>query len=173
MSTHRAAVHPEANKPYEVKQVPTPKPTSSQVLIQITATAINPVDWKIVDGGFPAKFPAVLGSDAAGIVSKVGDGVKSLSVGDRVYFQGTLGSSEGCTFQEYAVMEEALVSKTPDNVSDGEASGVQLASMAALVGLYDKSGAVEVKPAPWEKGGNEAGKGQALVILGGSSSVGQ
>lgn len=172
-ATHTAAVHNAVNERSTLTSRPTPTPTASQVLIDITAASINPVDWKIRDGVFPLPLPTITGSDAAGLVSAVGSDVKNFKVGERVYFQGILGKQDHCTFQQKVVMDEKLVSKTPANISDEEASGIQLASMAAVVGLYDPSGEVEIKPAPWEKGGDKAGEGQAIVVLGGSSSVGQ
>lgn len=137
-----------------------------------TAAQVNPVDWKIRDGVFPGKFPAETGSDAAGVVSAVGPG-SSFKVGDRVFFQGIVMTPPHTTFQQKTIMDDRLVSKTPDNITDGEASGIQLASVAALVGLYHKTGGIEIKPYPWEKGGDVAGKDKAILVWGGSSSVGQ
>ena len=62
-----------------------PTPNQDEVLIRIEAAALNPVDWKIQAYGlFIEKFPAVLGTDSAGIVKEVGEGVTGFSVGDRV-----------------------------------------------------------------------------------------
>ncbi|CAO1630267.1 unnamed protein product [Sympodiomycopsis kandeliae] len=173
-ATHLAIVHKEASQPGVVESRPTPQPGKGQVQIEITAAAINPVDWKIRDGIFPAKFPADTGSDAAGVVSAVGsEGESEFKVGDRVFFQGILFKPESTTFQHKAILDEKLVSKTPDNITDGEASGIQLASMAAAIGLYHKTGGVEITPKPWEANGDKAGEGKAILIWGGSSSVGQ
>lgn len=142
------------------------------MVIEITAAAVNPVDWKIRDGVFPSKFPADTGSDAAGVISAVGEG-SSFKVGERVFFQGVLGKTPSTTFQQKTLMDEKLVSRTPDNITDAEGSGVHLASMAAVVGLYHKTGGVEIKPRPWEKDGDKACNGKAILVWGGSSSVGQ
>ncbi|KAI8657989.1 PKS-ER domain-containing protein [Fusarium keratoplasticum] len=145
---------------------------SGEVAIKITATAINPVDWKIRDYGvFVQEWPTVLGSDAAGEVVALGPDTSRVSVGDRVFFQGILGNIESTTFQQYCKMPEALLAKTPSSISDEQAAGIQLTTIAAVTAFYDKSG--RGLPAPWDKGGDSVGKGKAVVILGGSSSVGQ
>ncbi|KAL4920628.1 chaperonin 10-like protein [Aspergillus aurantiobrunneus] len=146
---------------------------ADEVGIRITATAINPVDWKIRDSGmFLSAFPAVLGSDAAGEVVAVGDRVSGLAVGHRVFFQGIVGNYDASTFQQYCKMPAALVAKTPSAITDEQAAGISLATVAGVTGLYDKSGR-GLAPPPWEDAGARAGRGKAIVILGGSSSVGQ
>jgi len=143
-----------------------------EVGIRITATAINPVDWKMRDyDAFLSGYPAVLGSDAAGVVASVGSDVSNFSVGERVFFQGIIGTYDSSTFQQYCKMPAVLVSKTPDNITDDQAAGISLAIMAVTTAFYDKKGHGMV--APWDQGGAEAGKGKALVIIGGASSVGQ
>ncbi|KAM0433869.1 hypothetical protein ACHAPT_003812 [Fusarium lateritium] len=145
---------------------------SGEVAIKITATAINPVDWKIRDyGAFVKEWPTVLGSDAAGEVVALGPDTSRLSVGDRVFFQGILGNIESTTFQQYCKMPEALLVKTPESISDDQAASIQLTTVAAVTAFYDKTG--QGLPAPWDEGGEAAGEGKAVVILGGSSSVGQ
>lgn len=171
--SHKAAVVPEPGAKHVVADRSLPTLGSGEVAIKITATAINPVDWKIRDYKvFIKEYPAVLGSDAAGIIAAVGPDVSDdLSVGDRVFFQGIIGNYDASTFQQYCKMPAALVAKTPNNISDDEAAGIMLASVAVLTAYYDKTG--HNLPPPWDKDGDQAGRGKALVILGGSSSVGQ
>jgi NADPH:quinone reductase-like Zn-dependent oxidoreductase len=145
---------------------------SGEVGIKITATAVNPVDWKMRDyNAFITAYPAVLGSDAAGIIAAVGPNVSNFKIGDRVFFQGIIGSYDSSTFQQFCKMPAALVSKTPSNISDEQAAGISLGTMAAVTAFYDKEG--HGLTAPWEEGGLNAGKGTAIVIIGGASSVGQ
>ena len=117
------------------------------------------------------KYPTILGSDAAGVIVGKGSNVSNLAVGDRVFFQGIIGKNDYSTFQQYCKMPAALVAKTPKNISDEEAAGISLTTMAAVVALYDKTG--HGLPPPWKQGGDLVGKGKAIVVLGGSSSVGQ
>ena len=71
--------------PFEVHTADVPKPGPGQILVKVEATALNPVDWKIqVHGAFVEEFPAILGSDAAGIVEELGEGVVGFAKGDRV-----------------------------------------------------------------------------------------
>ncbi|KAM0708230.1 hypothetical protein Q7P35_004880 [Cladosporium inversicolor] len=145
---------------------------SDEVGIKITATAVNPVDWKMRDhDAFIKEYPAILGSDAAGMIVAVGSNVTRFSVGDRVFFQGIIGDYDSSTFQQYCKMPAALVSATPENISDLEAAGISLATMAVATAFYDTTG-YGLK-APWETGGEMAGSGRAIVIIGGASSVGQ
>jgi NADPH:quinone reductase-like Zn-dependent oxidoreductase len=175
-SSFKAATLPSPKGKHVVTERSLGALAPGEVAIKVTATAINPVDWKIRDQGILLGdlYPAVLGSDAAGEVVALGSGVTTLAKGDRVFFQGILGNIDSCTFQQYCKLPAELVSRTPGNISDEQAAGVQLALVAALVGFYHNTGH-GISPGPWdvENGGREAGKGKAIVILGGSSSVGQ
>ncbi|KAJ6127982.1 alcohol dehydrogenase [Penicillium samsonianum] len=145
---------------------------SDEVGIKITATAVNPVDWKMRDyDAFLPAYPAILGSDAAGTIAAVGANVSGFEIGDRVFFQGIIGNYDSSTFQQYCKMPAALVAKTPNNISDDQAAGISLATMAAVTAFYDTQG--HGMTAPWEKGGVVEGNGKAIVIIGGASSVGQ
>ncbi|RDW57030.1 putative NADPH:quinone reductase [Coleophoma cylindrospora] len=168
----KAAVVPAPGAQHVVSSRSLAPLESGEVAIKIHATAINPVDWKMRDHNvFMDEFPAVLGSDAAGVIEAVGPDVTGFAVGDRVFFQGIIGKYDFCTFQQFCKMPATLVAKTPSNITDEEAAGISLANMAAVVAFYDKSGHGLMPP--WEKGGEQAGKGKAIVIIGGASSVGQ
>lgn len=71
---------------FVVQERHVPEPGSGEVLVEVHATALNPVDWKVHADAPPfiTEYPLVLGSDAAGIVKKVGEGVLNIAVGDRV-----------------------------------------------------------------------------------------
>lgn len=170
--TFKAAVVPSPGAQHEVTDRSLSDLAAGEVAIKITATAINPVDWKIRDYKvFIDKFPAVLGSDAAGEVAAVGPEVTGFSVGDRVFFQGIIGNYDASTFQQYCKMPAALLARTPARITDDQAAGIMLASVAVLTGFYDTTG--HGLAAPWDEGGAQAGRGKAVVVLGGSSSVGQ
>ncbi|EMR71342.1 putative alcohol dehydrogenase protein [Eutypa lata UCREL1] len=169
----KAAVVPEAGAQNIVTDRTLAPLETGEVGIKITATAINPVDWKMRDYKvFLPDYPAVLGSDAAGEIVAVGPGVSDFAVGQRVFFQGIIGKYDSSTFQQYCKMPAALVGKTPSNISDEEAAGVSLATVAVLTAFYDKATGHGLTP-PWDKDGGKAGQGKAIAILGGSSSVGQ
>lgn len=61
------------------------KPKAGEILVKIHATALNPVDWKIrAHGWIISSYPAVLGTDSAGTIEEVGEGVSGFAKGDRV-----------------------------------------------------------------------------------------
>lgn len=171
-ATFKAAVVPEPGAQHVVQDRSLPPLEAGEVAIKVTATAINPVDWKIRDYKvFIKDYPAVLGSDAAGEIAAVGSSVTDFKEGDRVFFQGIIGKYDSSTFQQYVKMPAELVAKTPKSISDDQAGGISLATVAVVTAFYDKSG--HGLTAPWAEGGEQAGKGKGIVILGGSSSVGQ
>lgn len=64
----------------------TPKPGPGELLVKIEVAGLNPVDWKIQKlGWFVEDYPAIIGTDIAGIVEEVGQGVHGFVKGDRVY----------------------------------------------------------------------------------------
>lgn len=168
-----AAVIPEQNARHVMAFRALAPLESGEVAIKITATAINPIDWKMRDWNYWLEdYPAVLGSDAAGEIVAVADDVKFLQEGDRVFFQGIIANYDASTFQQYCKMPAALVAKTPNTISDDEAAGVALATVCGITAFYDHTG-LDLRPLPWEQGGDKAGEGRAAIIIGGSSSVGQ
>ena len=84
-SQQKALFLTEANGKFAVGTKEIPKPGPGEVLVEIQATGLNPIEWKIQSFGlFVDKYPALLGTDAASIVKEVGEGVTSVAVGDRV-----------------------------------------------------------------------------------------
>ena len=83
--TQKALVLPAKAADFVIRTVPVPRPSPGQVLVKIHAAALNPLDWKMQrDGLFITKYPIILGSDLAGTVEELGEGVENLSLGDRV-----------------------------------------------------------------------------------------
>lgn len=69
-----------------VREIVVPKPGLGEVLIKIKATSLNPVDWKIQKYGiFLEDYPAILGTDVAGDIEELGEGVTNFKKGDKVY----------------------------------------------------------------------------------------
>jgi NADPH:quinone reductase-like Zn-dependent oxidoreductase len=161
-SKHRAAYISAQGEAPQISERTLGELKPDEVAIKISATAINPVDWKI---------RAILGSDGSGTVAAIGKDVSGFNVGERVFFQSGYGDDDVSTFQEYIKIPAEIVAKTPKNISSEEASGIVLASMAAATAYYDSTG--QGLKAPWVEGGQLAGRGKSIVILGGSSSVGQ
>ncbi|MGR9315693.1 NADP-dependent oxidoreductase [Rhizobium leguminosarum] len=104
---------------FEIGDIPTPKPGPGEILIKIEASAVNPFDL-ILRQGFMAKFiplplPAVLGGDAAGTISALGDGVTGFAVGDRVV--ADFAANGKGAHAEYGVLPATSVAKLPAGLS--------------------------------------------------------
>ena len=67
-----------------IKDIPIPTPRAGEVLIKVAASSVNPVDWKILTGGLPLKFPHTLGFDVSGTIVKCND-CERLKVDDVVW----------------------------------------------------------------------------------------
>jgi len=71
---------------YELTERHIPTPGKGQLLIKTQSTALNPIDWKVQKlGWFIEEYPAMLGTDIAGTVEEIGEGVTGFAKGDRVY----------------------------------------------------------------------------------------
>lgn len=110
----------------EVVDLPTPTPGPGQVLVRHEAIGLNFIDTYHRTGLYPIKLPATLGSEAAGAVAALGEGVAGLSVGDRVaYAQGA-----GAYADMNVIPAERLV-RVPDQVSSHVAAASLLKGMTA------------------------------------------
>ncbi|XP_067384795.1 quinone oxidoreductase isoform X2 [Channa argus] len=122
--------------------VPVPQPGQRQVLIRVHACGVNPVETYIRSGMFARKpnLPYTPGTDAAGVVEAVGEGVTALKAGDRVF---TTGSETGA-YAEFTVAAEDCVHKLPDalDFTQGAAIGVPYftAYRALIHKAYAKAG---------------------------------
>jgi NADPH:quinone reductase len=105
-----------------VEEVTEPQPSEGQVLVRVRAVGVNPVDTYIRSGAHAVKpeLPYTPGLDAAGTVEAVGEGVKRVGVGERVYVAGSLTG----TYAELALCAEAQVHRLPERVSFAEGAGV-------------------------------------------------
>jgi NADPH:quinone reductase-like Zn-dependent oxidoreductase len=120
--------------------IPRPEPRRRDVLVAVRATAVNPVDWKIREGGqgraVPLKFPAVLGLDVSGVVVEVGDRVTRFAPGDEVFSSPT-HKRQG-TYAEYVAIDEAQVAEKPPRLSHVEAASVPMVGLTAWRCLVEK-----------------------------------
>ncbi|MDN6161598.1 MAG: NADP-dependent oxidoreductase [Atopostipes sp.] len=127
----------EAKKLVE-KELDKPVIKADQVLIEMQATSINPIDWKVRAGymadGLEADFPLVLGWDAAGIIKEIGEDVTEFEPGDEVFARPAM---ENGTYSEFVAVNKDLVAIKPKNVSFNEAAAVPLAGLTAWQCLLD------------------------------------
>jgi zinc-binding alcohol dehydrogenase family protein len=119
-------------------ELPVPVPGPRDLLVQVEAVAVNPVDYKVRQGNDPGGEPKVLGWDAAGTVVAVGDEVELFAVGDEVFYAGAL-DRPGANARFHAV-DERLVGRKPATLSFAEAAALPLTSLTAWEGLFERLG---------------------------------
>lgn len=103
--------------------------------MRLSAAGLNPVDWKIADGMFgdamPVAFPLVLGSDGAGEVLAIGDGVRRFTVGDAVFGQFQRPDQGGGSYCELAVTDESRLAHAARSVTYATSAALPTAGMTA------------------------------------------
>jgi len=109
-----------------VEDVPVPAPGAGQVVIRVEAAGVNFADVYQRKGLYPAPLPFTLGREAAGVVERVGEGVTTCRVGDRVVSENVAGG-----YAEYAVAAADRVVPIPDGVSSKVAAAVILQGITA------------------------------------------
>ncbi|KIC03312.1 quinone oxidoreductase [Flavobacterium sp. JRM] len=119
-----------------------PTPKKGEVLVKIYASGVNPIDNKIRIGVSPYAspvLPAILGTDLAGVIEAIGEGVTQFKIGDEVY--GLAGGVLGLqgTLAEYTVVDADLLAIKPKNLSMKEAAGIPLVVLTAWEGLIDRA----------------------------------
>jgi NADPH2:quinone reductase len=107
-------------------EVPTPQPGPKQVLVRIAASGVNFIDVYFRTGLYKAEAPIAIGSEAAGTVESIGEGVTEFAPGDRVGYAMARGS-----YAEFAVVPEAMLVKIPAHVDFQTAAAAMLQGMTA------------------------------------------
>ncbi len=147
------------NNVVELGEQPMPQVGPGELLVEVHAASVNPVDFKIRDGMLkmmvPFRFPLILGNDFSGVVKAVGAGVTRFRPGDAVFAR--MDKQRIGAFAEFALVAEADAAAKPANLSHIEAAAVPLAGLTAWQALF-------------ELGGLQAG--QKVLIHGGSGGVG-
>ncbi|OAN53930.1 hypothetical protein A6A04_13655 [Paramagnetospirillum marisnigri] len=143
------------------RDIETPRPAPGEVLIRVRAAGVNPVDWKIAEGGlarlFPCKFPLIPGWDAAGTVAALGEGVEGFAIGEKVWSFCRKPDIQWGTYAEYVAMDAAAVAPMPASADFAQASAIPLAGLTAWQSLFDVA---HIRP------------GQTVLIHAGAGGVG-
>ncbi|QDS77319.1 hypothetical protein FKW77_004755 [Venturia effusa] len=137
-----------------------PKPGPTDLLVQIKACSVNPVDTKIRQGKFPASD--ITGYDAAGTVTEVGSQVTGFGRGDAVIYSGRLGA-QGSTAQ-HGLVDYRLAAPKPRGWDWADASSIPLVGLTAWEMLVDHFG---IEPGDTVRNGKEA-----ILIVNGAGGVG-
>jgi NADPH2:quinone reductase len=120
-----------------LQDVPDLKPGPGQAVVTIRAAGVNPVDTYMRAGAYPRKpaLPYTPGTDGAGTVEAIGDGVKRVAIGQRVYLAGSLTG----TYAEQALCEEQSLFPLPANASFSQGAAIHVPYATAYRGLFHRA----------------------------------
>ncbi len=121
----------------KLEELPTPKPAAGQVLVKIRAAGVNPADTYARTGNYAVlpPLPYTPGTDGAGVAESVGEGVKKVKAGERVYVAKSLSG----TYAEYALAAESQVFPLPDRISFAQGAGVFIPYATAYHAIHHKA----------------------------------
>lgn len=151
---------------FQAIELPTPEAHGHDILVEVSAISVNPVDAKIRANVSSEQGYKVIGWDAVGTVKAVGDKVTLFNVGDRVYYAGDL-TRQGSN-AELQLVDERIVGRAPSTLSNPEAAALPLTSITAWELLFDRlqiSKSQSAKPASLLVIGAAGGVGSILVQL--------
>ena len=139
----------------KLQEVPTPKPGPGEVLVRVHAAGVNPYDTYMRNGTYAVKppLPYTPGSDAAGVVEAVGEGVTKVKPGDRVYTAKTQSGA----YAEYALALESQVNRLPEKISFAQGAALWVPYGTAYTALHHHG---------------DAKAGETLLVHGASGGVG-
>jgi NADPH:quinone reductase-like Zn-dependent oxidoreductase len=124
--------------------LPIPQVGPNGVLIQVHASSVNPVDWKLrrglLDPVRPVRFPVIWGCDLSGVVTEAGPAVTLFKPRDEVYGfkDGYVAKTYRGTYAEYVVAPEKSLTKKPQNLTHEQAASIPLAALTAWQSLLDQ-----------------------------------
>ena len=155
---HAAVITEYGNEP-EVIDVEVPELPADSVMVEVHASAINPIDWIIMSGAMkemlPYALPWIVGYDVAGTITEVGGDVTHLKVGDDVF--GRADGTQAATMAEFAAIKESDLAVQANSITHQQSAGIPLAGLTAWQALFEH-GALE--------------SGQRVLIHAGSGGVG-
>ena len=143
----------------ELRDVPVPRPGPHEVLVAVHAAGVGTWDAKIRDGTWAedeVHGPKILGTDGAGVIAEVGERVRRLSVGDRVWAY-EFDNPKGGFYAEYAVVDMDHVGALPSRLTMQQAGAGAATGLTALQGCVDHL---------------ELRRGETVMIFGASGAVG-
>jgi len=151
--------HPESLIEFETDQ---PAPGPQDLLVQVKAVSVNPVDYKVRQQSAPDETldqPKILGWDAAGVVAQVGGQVELFHPGDEVFYAGDINRAGSNA--EYQVVDARIVGRKPHTLSFAEAAAAPLTGLTAWEAIFDR---LALQPGQ--------GQGKSILVIGGAGGVG-
>ncbi|MGW4926458.1 zinc-binding dehydrogenase [Streptomyces parvulus] len=147
-----------AEAAFAARELPRPTPGPGQVLVRVVATSVNPLDLQTRRGDYrdQVALPTVIGNDVSGVVVETGPGADEFQPGDEVWYLAPVFAGQG-TYAEFHVVDQALVSPKPAQLSHVEAAGLALVGMTVWEALVERAG---VRP------------GERVLVHGGAGGVG-
>ncbi|MDW8844652.1 zinc-binding alcohol dehydrogenase family protein [Erwinia sp. MMLR14_017] len=160
MSIKAIAINPE--KPQQFIEIQPEKPTPGEydLLVEVKAASVNPVDTKVHKGAQKSGLqqPRILGWDASGVVLEVGSKVSGFKAGDEVYYAGDITRPGSNTTHQ--LIDARITGHKPASLSWAEAAAIPLTALTAWEGLFDRLQLDKVE------------EGKTLLIVGGAGGVG-
>ncbi|MDF1892519.1 zinc-binding alcohol dehydrogenase family protein [Rahnella contaminans] len=160
MSVKAIAVNPKEPSRFIAIELPQPVPGENDLLVEVKAVSINPVDTKVHKGvqksGLDA--PKILGWDASGIVKAVGSAVKNFKAGDEVWYAGDITRSGSNASEQ--LIDSRIVSVKPKSLNWAQAAAMPLTTLTAWEALFEH---LKIQ---------EASDDKTLLIIGGAGGVG-
>jgi NADPH2:quinone reductase len=142
-------------------EVPKPAPANRELLVEVKAISVNPVDYKVRARPDPSQqMPRILGWDAAGVVREAGPDVQLFKPGDEVCYAGSIDKPGANS--EYHVVDERIVGHKPRNLGFAAAAALPLTTLTAWEGLFDRLGISR----------SGADRGKSLLLIGAAGGVG-
>lgn len=143
-------------------ELPRPVPQGRDLLVEIKAVSVNPVDTKVRSSAKPdGQDWKVLGYDAAGVVVETGPDVSRFKAGDEVFYAGSIARPG--TNAQFHLVDERIVGPKPKSLSWSQAAAMPLTSITAWEALFERLD-IRGKPVP--------GAARAILIIGGAGGVG-
>ena len=145
------------------KKVSVPSISSGKILVNVKASGVNPVDWKIREGYMqqliPLQFPSTMGMDFSGVVKQIGeeDASADFKQGDEVYGQASVLSGGSGAFAELALANEDSIAHKPKTLTQLEAAGLPTVGVSVWQALVENIG---------------LSKEQRILIHGGAEGIG-
>ena len=145
----------------EAFDIPRPRPEGRDLLVEVRAVSVNPVDYKVASGTAPEPGGIKLvGYDAAGVVAETGPEARLFKPSDAVFYAGSIGRQGADA--EFHLVDERIVGRKPGSLDFPAAAALPLTAITAWEAMFDRLDVARAVP----------GVAKAILIVGGAGGVG-